>query len=74
MRVPRVYGSATDVYRQNNYLNNSSTQGGEGCVFHADRGAHQTFIHGKIIISINLNPKWAGDAKYTRIRERVRLL
>ena len=50
MRVPRVYGSGSDVYRQNNYLNDSKQQVGGGCEIHAYAGERQTFIHGKIII------------------------
>ena len=38
MRVLRVYGSESDVYRQNNYLNNSKPQVGEGCEYHAYAG------------------------------------
>ena len=40
-----------------------------GCEFHSYMGARQTFI-GKIIP----NPKLAGDASFTRIRECVRRL
>ena len=55
MRVPRVYGTASDVYRQNNYLNDSEHQVGGGCEFHEYTGARQTSI-GKIIP----DPKWQG--------------
>ena len=48
MRGSRVYGSASDVYMQNNYLNNTQTQGGKECEYHAYRGARQTCL-GKII-------------------------
>ena len=44
MRVPRVYGSASNVYRQSNYLNNSYPQVGEGCEFHEYTGARRMFI------------------------------
>ena len=56
MRVPRVYRSETYVYRQNNYLNNSEHQVGEGCEFHAYAGERWTFT-GNIIIYIIPNPK-----------------
>ena len=44
--------------------------GGE---FHAYTGGRQTLI-GKVIIFIILNPKYAGDATVTHIRERLRRL
>ena len=69
MRVSRLYGSASDFYRQNNTLNNSKRQVGGGCEFHAYTGAGQTFV-GKIIP----NPKKSEDASSMRIRERVRRL
>ena len=70
MRIPRVYGRASDVYTwQNNYLNNSLLEVGRGCEFHAYTGASQTLI-GKIIP----HPKYAGDARFTRILERVKRL
>ena len=51
MRVPRVYGSTSDLYVwQNNYLENSYPQVGGGCEFHAYTGARQMCIVGKIII------------------------
>ena len=58
MRVPRVYGSASDVYTcQNNYLNHSYLQVGGGGEFHAYAGVRQTSIHGNIINKIILNLK-----------------
>ena len=75
MRVLRVYLSASDVYTwQNNFLNNSKQQVGEGCDFFTYTGVRQTCIVGKINILIILNPKQAGDACSTRIRGRVRHL
>ena len=45
MRVPCVYGSTSDVYAwQNNYLNNSLSQGDGGGQFHATTGARQTYM------------------------------
>ena len=44
MRVPRVYRSASELYWQNNYLNNSEPQVGGECEFHAYTGARQMFI------------------------------
>ena len=70
MRVPRIYVSSSDVYTQNNYLNDSDHQVGRGCEFHGNTGASQMLIGNKVIP----NPKWAGDATFTRIRERVRRL
>ena len=50
MRVPHVYGRASDVYAwQNNYLNNSKPKIGGGSKFYAYTIAGQTFIHSKII-------------------------
>ena len=41
-------------------------------MLHAHTGARQTCVHGKIIISIIINPKETGDASSTRIREPAR--
>ena len=57
MRVPRVYRSASDVYRQSNYLNNFEPQLGGRFEFHAYTGALLTFIQGQIIIYIILKTK-----------------
>ena len=57
MRVPRIYESASNVHTiQNDYLNNSYSLVGGGCEFYAYAGASQTYLHGKIIILIILNP------------------
>ena len=50
MRVPRVYGCASDVYTwQNNCLNISEPQAGGGWDFQAHTGGRQMCIHGEII-------------------------
>ena len=50
MRIPRVYGSVSDVYTwKNKYLHNFKPEVGGGCEFHAYTGARQMFIHGKLL-------------------------
>ena len=58
MRVPPVYGSASDMYKlENSYLNNSLPQVAEGSKFHAHTEDGQTCIQEKLIIQIMINLK-----------------
>ena len=62
MRVPRVYGSAPVVYKQNNYLIKSELQVGGGCEFTRIRDASIVYSQNNYLN--NSEPQVGGECEF----------